>query len=243
MLKTAYVVEDEDNIREIIKCAVESCGLAVVGFDDAVAMLERLNGLDRTGAGAEAARPENAAPSLILLDIMLPRMDGMEALRRLKADTSTSEIPVILLTAKSSETDKVSGLDAGADDYITKPFGVLELMARVRAALRRGPAGAAKGVYSHNGLTLDDARHEVTLEGETLELTLKEFELLKILMENAGCVMPRDTLLDRIWGYGYAGETRTLDMHIRSLRQKLRDDAGGSGFIATVRGVGYKFNL
>jgi two-component system alkaline phosphatase synthesis response regulator PhoP len=242
MVKTAFVVEDEENIREIIKCAVESCGLSVVGFDDAVGMFERLGSLGRPKA--ETPRQENALPSIILLDIMLPRMDGMEALRRLKAETLTAEIPVILLTAKSSETDKVSGLDAGADDYITKPFGVLELMARVRAALRHMPVSAARSdVCSHNGLTLDNARHEVTLNGEPVELTLKEFELLKILMENMGCVMPRDTLLDRIWGYGYAGETRTLDMHIRSLRQKLHDDAGGSGFISTVRGVGYKFNV
>lgn len=229
MKKIAFVVEDEDNIREIIKCAVESCGLTVTGFYDAVSMFEELR---------------HVRPDIILLDIMLPQMDGLEALKKLKTDTATAAIPVMMLTAKSSETDKVTGLDLGADDYITKPFGVLELMARIRAALRRGGAVAdAPDIYEHNGLTLDAAKHEVYRGGEKVDLTLKEFELLKTLMENKGKVMLRNTLLDKVWGYGYAGETRTLDMHIRSLRQKLNDDAGSDGYISTVRGVGYKFNL
>lgn len=227
MSKQAFVVEDEENVREIIKCALESCGLQVSGFEDAAAMFAALSSI---------------RPDIILLDIMMPGMDGLEALKALKADSANRSIPVILLTAKSSETDKVTGLDLGARDYITKPFGVLELMARVRAALRSENIPDKKTVYEHNGLILDIARHEVFLNGEKIELTLKEFDLLKILMENRGNVLTRNSLLDTVWGYGYSGETRTLDMHIRSLRQKLCDGPSDDGYIATVRGVGYKFN-
>lgn len=228
MQKQAFVVEDDENIREIIRCSLESCGLRVTGFEDAVEMFGTLS---------------NHLPDIILLDLMLPRMDGLDALKQLKADARSSHIPILILTAKSSETDKVAGLDLGADDYITKPFGVLELMARVRAALRRasGAAGSSP-VCEACGLRLDSARREVTLNGGKIELTLKEFELLRLLMANADRVMTRNEILDEVWGYGYSGETRTLDMHIRSLRQKLGDDAGDDGFIATVRGVGYKFN-
>lgn len=226
MPQTAFVVEDEENIREVIKCALESCGMDVIGFEEAEQMF--------------AAMEENR-PSLILLDIMLPGMDGLAALRQIKSGTS-SHVPVILLTAKSSETDKVTGLDLGADDYITKPFGVLELMARVRAALRHTQSNVAtQSVLSSHGICLDKERHEVTLHGQTVELTLKEFELLKLLMENIGKAMTRNTLLDHVWGYGYAGETRTLDMHVRSLRHKLGMHNNGEHFITTVRGVGYKF--
>lgn len=227
MDKTAFVVEDDENIREIVKYALESCGIKVTGFDSAVAMFGALPG-DK--------------PDIILLDIMLPKMDGLEALRRLKANEATASVPVILLTAKSSEMDKVTGLDLGADDYITKPFGVLELMARVRAALRHEAPGEKTEEFSFGGLNLDTARHEVRLNGKKIELTLKEFELLRLLMKNAGHVMKRDVLLDAIWGKGYSGETRTLDMHIRSLRQKLGDGAG-RGYISTVRGIGYKFDV
>jgi two-component system alkaline phosphatase synthesis response regulator PhoP len=228
MDKTAFVVEDDENIREIVKYALESCGMRVTGFDSAVKMFGSL--------------PDDR-PDIILLDIMLPEMDGLEALRRLKADEATASVPVILLTAKSSEMDKVTGLDLGADDYITKPFGVLELMARVRATLRHDSPGEKTEEFSLGGLELDTARHEVRLNGERIELTLKEFELLRLLMKNAGHVMKRDVLLDAIWGRGYSGETRTLDMHIRSLRQKLGDDAGRGGYISTVRGIGYKFEV
>lgn len=228
MQKQAFVVEDDENIREIIRCALESCGLSVTGFEDAVEMFGAF---------------EKRLPDIILLDLMLPRMDGLDALKQLKADARSSHIPVLILTAKSSETDKVAGLDLGADDYITKPFGVLELMARVRAVLRRasGTAGSTS-VCETRGLRLDSARRTVTLAGEKIDLTLKEFELLRLLMGNADRVMTRNEILDEVWGYGYSGETRTLDMHIRSLRQKLGDDAGDDGFITTVRGVGYKFN-
>lgn len=228
MQKQAFVVEDDENIREIIRCALESCGLRVTGLEDAVEMFGTL---------------AKQLPDIILLDLMLPRMDGLDALRQLKADARTSHIPVLILTAKSSETDKVAGLDLGAEDYITKPFGVLELMARVRATLRRSSGVAGKQpVCESRGLRLDSARREVTLNGEKIDLTLKEFELLRLLMGNADRVMTRNEILDEVWGYGYSGETRTLDMHIRSLRQKLGDDARDDGFITTVRGVGYKFN-
>lgn len=226
MAKTAFVVEDEENIREVIKCALESCGLQVAGFEEAEPMLREL---------------ERGARDLILLDIMLPGMDGLAALRQLKSGPA-GHVPVILLTAKSSETDKVAGLDFGADDYITKPFGVLELMARVRAALRHGgQPDTARDVLASGGIRLDKARHEVSLNGEPVELTLKEFELLELLMENEGKAMTRNMLLDHVWGYGYAGETRTLDMHVRSLRQKLGENGASGRFITTVRGVGYKF--
>lgn len=230
MEKHAYVVEDEENIRELIKCTLESCGLSVRGFESAPPMLRDLG-------------QEPVLPDIILLDVMLPEMDGLEALRRIKGNRRTSGVPVILLTAKSGELDKVNGLDLGAEDYVTKPFGVLELMARVRAVLRRGTqAQEPGGVLTRGALTLDVGRHEVTLGGEKIELTLKEFELLRTLMENAGRAMARNELLDRVWGYGYAGETRTLDMHIRSLRAKLHENADAAGFISTVRGVGYRFN-
>lgn len=228
MQKLVFVVEDDENIREIIRCALESCGLAVRGFEDAVEMFGAI---------------VKDTPDLILLDLMLPKMDGLDALKRLKADVRYSHIPVLILTAKSSEIDKVTGLDLGADDYITKPFGVLELMARVRATLRRSTGLPESEVTcSARGLCLDPVRHEVKLHGKQVNLTLKEFELLHLLMVNAGRVITRNEILDKVWGYGYTGETRTLDMHIRSLRQKLGDSVEKEGFITTVRGIGYKFN-
>lgn len=219
-------MDDEENIREIVKCALESSGIGVMGFENAASMFESIN---------------KTVPDLILLDIMLPGIDGLEALRKLKSSSETKNIPVIMLTAKGSEIDRVTGLDLGADDYIVKPFGVLELMARARAALRRiSKTGETKTVFEHNGIVLNTEYHEVSQNGEPVELTPKEFELLKMLMENEGKAMARNVLLDTVWGYGYIGETRTLDMHIRSLRQKLRDNDGK--YIKTVRGIGYKFN-
>lgn len=188
MSKQAFVVEDDDNIREIVRYSLESCGLTVIGFDDAVSMLEQL---------------KKTTPDLIMLDIMLPMMDGLEALKRIRLSAQTAKVPVILLTAKSSEIDKVTGLDMGADDYITKPFGVLELMARVRAVLRHGAAEQNfNDIYEINNLMLDSSRHEVYLSGKKIDLTLKEFDLLKLLMRHAGKVIGRNTLLDDVWGYG-----------------------------------------
>lgn len=226
MERQAFVVDDEENIREIVRCALESCGISVIGFEDAVSMLRTL---------------KTNIPDIILLDIMLPNMDGFEALKRIKQYSPASSVPVIMLSAKGAETDRVAGLDLGADDYIVKPFGVLELMARVRAALRRaGGSHERKTVFEENGIRLDTESHEVEKDGTSVELTLKEFELLKLLMENVGKAMARNILLDKVWGYSYIGETRTLDMHIRSLRQKLHDNDGR--YISTVRGIGYKFN-
>lgn len=226
MQKQAFIVDDEENIREIVKCALESSGIVVMGFENAALMFESI---------------KKTVPDLILLDIMLPEIDGFETLRRLKSNTDTKDIPVIMLTAKGSEIDRVTGLDLGADDYIVKPFGVLELMARARAALRRNnKSEEIKTVFEHNGIVLNTEFHEVRQKGEIVELTPKEFELLKILMENEGKAMTRNVLLDTVWGYGYIGETRTLDMHIRSLRHKLSDSEGK--YISTVRGIGYKFN-
>lgn len=225
MQKRAFIVDDEENIREIVRCALESSGIEVTGFENVPLMFESI---------------KKNVPDLILLDIMLPGIDGLEALRKLKSNTDTKDIPVIMLTAKGSEIDRVTGLDLGADDYIVKPFGVLELMARARAALRRTNKNEeVKTVFEHNGIVLDTELHEVRQNGKIVELTPKEFELLKILMENAGKAMARNVLLDTVWGYGYIGETRTLDMHIRSLRHKLSDSEGR--YISTVRGIGYKF--
>ncbi len=228
MSQRIYVTEDDDNIRELLRCTLESYGYEVETFESAPPMLERV---------------QTQLPDLILLDIMMPEMDGTEALRRLKASQKTRAVPVIMLTAKSSEVDKVRGLDLGADDYITKPFGLLELAARVRAALRRGQEEKEPGdhVIRIGDIVLDIDNHEVTQDGQPLELTLKEFELLRLLTQNASRVVPREELLNEIWGYDYVGETRTLDMHIKTLRAKLSDDAEHPRYIKTVRSVGYKF--
>ena len=179
-------------------------------------------------------------PSLVLLDLVLPDLPGEEVCRRLRAHAHTADIPVIMLTVKDSETDKVIGFETGADDYITKPFSVRELIARVKALLRRAaPQNEEEGILHVGGLTIDVGNYEAFRNGEKLSLTLKEFELLKLLVLSRGKVLTRDFLLDRIWGYEFYGETRTVDVHIRHIRQKLGDD---QYMIETVRGVGYKFN-
>lgn len=224
-----YLVEDDENIRELVKCTLESFAYEVSAFETAEEMLSQ--------AG-------KSLPDLILLDIMLPGMDGIAALRALKADPKTEPVPVIMLTAKNSEIDKVRGLDLGADDYIGKPFGILELTARVRTALRRQEKKAAPvppAVITAGDLCIDDQKHRVTQNGEPVELTLKEYQLLKTLAENRDRVMPREELLNVIWGIDFAGETRTLDMHIKSLRAKLSDNPDSPKYIKTVRGVGYLF--
>ena len=220
-----YVAEDDDNIREILRCTLDSYGYATRVFDSAPQLLE-------------AVREQ--LPDLILMDIMMPGMDGLQALRLLKQERRTAGVPVIFLTAKSSEIDKVKGLDLGAEDYITKPFGLLELAARVRAALRRQPPERQHILRGGDiGVDVDD--HAVTRAGQPLELTLKEFELLRILIANRERVVPREELLNEIWGYDFAGETRTLDMHIKTLRAKLGDDVEHPRYIKTIRAVGYKF--
>ena len=228
MSQTIFITEDEENIRELLRCTVESFGYSAECFECAEDLFERM---------------KTFVPSLLLLDIMLPGMDGLAALQKIKKNPATIGLPVLMLTAKASELDKVRGLDLGAEDYITKPFGVLELSARIRTALRRTKVveeQPAEPVIESGIVKLDTLNHEVFAEGKKIELTLKEFELLHLLMKNQK-VVSREELLCGVWGYDYVGETRTLDMHIKTLRKKLCDNAEDSRFIKTVRGVGYKF--
>lgn len=222
------IIDDEEHIVELIRYNLQSAGY------DAV---EAYNGAD----GIRLAKEEK--PVLILLDVMLPVMDGLEVCRNLRRDDATKSIPIIMLTAKSEEIDKILGLELGADDYITKPFSVRELLARIKAVLRRTATEAEESTtYSFSDVVIDYDKHLVTKNNEKVDLTLKEYELLDILIKNRGKVLKRDLLLDKIWGYEYVGETRTVDVHIRHLRQKLEDDDKNPAFIETVRGIGYRFN-
>ena len=218
-----YCVEDERNIRELIVYTLESSGLPAKGVENGDELFTELDSHQAT---------------LILLDIMLPGEDGLEILSKLKASEVTKDIPVIMVTAKGAEYDKVKGLDCGADDYITKPFGMMEFIARVRAVLRRtGREDKDNATLQIGDLQILVQQHQVLVAGPKVTLTLKEFELLKFLMENQGIVLSRDRLLGHVWGYDFDGETRTVDVHIRTLRQKL----GPCGeLIETVRGVGYR---
>lgn len=221
-----YVVEDEQNIRELLLYALSANGFDARGFE---------------AAGPFYAALAEAPPALVVLDIMLPGEDGFAILRRLRKDEKTARLPVMMLTARDSEYDKVAGLDAGADDYLTKPFGVMELVARVKALLRRANTGAdgrAPAEISAGGITLVPQKRAVLAGGKSIALTAKEFDLLALLLAAPGVVFSRDFIMDSIWGYNYAGETRTVDVHIRSLRAKLGAAGGG---IETVRGVGYRF--
>ena len=216
-----YIVEDDANIREIESFALKNSGFAVEAFACAK---DFYNGLLK--------RP----PDLVLLDIMLPDEDGLIVLGKLRSGAGTRKLPVILVTAKTTEVDKVKGLDGGADDYMTKPFGVLELNSRVKALLRRSTQDSAAEELSVGEITLDMARRAAYVAGKPCGLTYKEFELLHLLLVNAGIVLKRDLLMERIWGIDFEGESRTLDMHIGTLRRKL----GESGVhIKTVRNVGY----
>lgn len=220
-----YCVEDDAGIRELVVYTLQNTGMEAKGFADGAALFAAL-------------RTEK--PSLLLLDIMLPGEDGVAILRRLRAMQQTASLPVILLTAKNTEYDKVVGLDAGADDYIAKPFGMMELVARIRAVLRRAQAGgAADGArpLTAGDIRVDERAHTVHVGGQEVQLTLKEYQLLCLLMKNRGAVLTRDVLLENIWGYGNESETRTVDVHIRTLRQKL---GSGGALIETVRGVGYR---
>lgn len=216
-----YCVEDEKNIRELLVYTLRSTGFEAKGLESGDELFRKL--------GEEL-------PELILLDIMMPGEDGYTILEKLKRMPEVRDIPVIMVTAKGAEFDKVRGLDLGADDYITKPFGMMEFVSRVKAVLRRG-GPRPQDQLIHGPIEIRIGRHEVLENGRKVELTLKEFELLRYLMENKGIVLSRDQLLTRIWGYDFDGETRTVDVHIRTLRQKL----GASGScIETVRGVGYR---
>ena len=217
-----YCVEDDDNIRELVIYTLETTGLKARGFADGSAFMEAL-AFD--------------TPELILLDIMLPGDDGLELLKKLKSSPKTKGIPVIMVTAKGSEYDKVVGLDSGADDYVTKPFGMMELVSRIKAVLRRSGKVEDRMDMETSGVHVDVKKHEVTVDGKAVALTLKEFELLEKLMRNQGIVLTRDQLLTEIWGYDFDGETRTVDVHIRTLRQKLGEKGE---IIQTVRGVGYR---
>ena len=219
-----YCVEDDSNIRDLVVYTLETTGYKARGFEDGKACMEAL---------------ASETPELILLDIMLPGEDGMSILGRLKASPETRDIPVIMVTAKGAEYDKVMGLDSGADDYVTKPFGMMELISRIKAVLRRvsKDVGEGEGLLMCGNLMMDGKKHEVKVDGSVVTLTLKEFELLKQLLKHPGIVLTRDQLLEDIWGYDFGGETRTVDVHVRTLRQKL-GDAGE--YIETVRGVGYR---
>ncbi len=217
-----YLLEDDDSIRKLVIYTLESQGFKVMGFDTPLAFWHCM---------------EKVVPDLLMLDIMLPEEDGITILRKLRAAPSTSRLPVIILTARTSEYDRVEGLDAGADDYISKPFGMMELVARVRAVLRRTQQSAMDQVYTVGMLTVCPARHEVLVDGCSTELTYKEFQLLCLFVENQGRVLTREFLLDKVWDLGTERENRTLDVHIRTLRVKL----GRAGsLIQTVRGVGYR---
>ena len=224
MGKWIYYVEDDTSIRELVLYALKTAEFQVMGFENAASFYKRM---------------KEQQPDLILLDIMLPDEDGVSILKKLKSRPDTENIPIIMMTAKSSEYDKVLGLDSGADYYITKPFGVMELISRVKAVIRRSDRskGSAGEVLKIGELVLDEQKHEVYARGQAVSLTFKEFELLSYLMKNRGLVLSRDKILNTIWNYEYEGESRTVDVHIGSLRQKL----GTCGdFIKTIRGIGYK---
>ena len=220
-----YLVEDDDNIRELVVYALTSTGMDAEGFALPLDFWEAVR---------------RQTPSLVLLDIMLPEEDGLSILQRLRHDEATADVPVIMLTAKASEIDKVRGFELGADDYIPKPFGVMELVARVKARLRSrtvSTQSAAPAEYCVGELTVSPAKHQVKVGGEKISLTLKEYEMLCLLLENRNIVLTRDQILNTVWGYAFDGESRTVDVHIRTLRQKL----GPCGeVIETVRGVGYR---
>ena len=216
-----YCVEDDNAIRDLMLYTLGASGFQAKGFPDSTFFWQAMT---------------EEKPELILLDIMLPGEDGITILKKLRAGAATANIPIIMATAKGSEFDKVIGLDTGADDYLVKPFGMMEMIARIKAVMRR-TAPKTDQVLTCGDIVLDETRHIVTVDGKQVVLTLKEYELLKLLMENAGQVFTRDILLSRIWGQDYLGETRTVDVHIGTLRTKL---AKGGEKIETVRGVGYK---
>lgn len=225
-----FAVEDEVHIQQLIKYNLESSGYRVLTFDTGEDLLNAC---------------KSSLPDLFLLDIMLPGMDGLEVCRQLRGNSRTKSIPIIMLTAKSEEFDKVLGLELGADDYITKPFSIRELLARVKAIFRRittNTTDVDADIIKHDDITIDCTRHEVYKNGTFLEMPLKEFELLKLLVLNKGKVLSRDMLLEKVWGFDYYGETRTVDVHIRYLRQKIEEDDSNPKYIETVRGIGYRFN-
>ena len=224
--KKVLIVDDEEHIRELIKF-----NLKKEGYDIEVAV----NGTEALNIIREIKF------DLILLDLMLPEIDGLEVCKEIRRNEETSDIPVMMITAKGEEFDKVLGLELGADDYITKPFSIRELMARVKALLRRSNVKKEENIIKFGDVVVNFKTREVTKGTQNVELTLKEFELLKLLIKNKGNILTRELLLDQIWGYEYIGETRTVDVHIRHLRKKIESDDKNPQYIQTIRGVGYKF--
>ena len=217
-----YILEDDKNIQEIESYAIKGNGYDVCAFDDAQAF-------DR---GMQERKPD-----LLLLDVMLPGEDGLSVLKRIRSNKDTKELPVILVTAKDSEIDTVRGLDLGADDYLTKPFGVMELVSRIKAIMRRIRPSSDDAVLRYKNIYLDQDRRICLVDGENVELTYKEYELLRMFLFNLGIVLTREIIMETVWGTDFAGESRTVDMHIRTLRKKLKE---AGSLIITVRNVGYK---
>lgn len=217
-----YCLEDDDNIRELVLYALRNAGYQAAGFSIPQEFFD----------GLKAEQPD-----MILLDIMLPEESGLSILKKIRIGAKTKEIPVIMLTAKGSEFDKIQGLDSGADDYVSKPFGVMELISRIKAVMRRFHPASAESELLVANIRMNVEKHQVFVDEQPVELTYKEFEMLQCFMENPGLVYTRDKLLERVWGYEFDGETRTVDVHIRTLRQKV--DPPGQ-YIQTVRGIGYR---
>src|SRR5215475_9686494 len=223
------VVDDEQSYRDALSVALQREGFAVDTAADGIEAIERF---------------EISRPALVLLDVMLPRVSGIDVCREIR---KRSKVPIIMVTAKSSEIDTVVGLEVGADDYVTKPYRLRELVARIRAVLRRTPTEEANEVSGEalevGDVLLDPQRHEVKIRGESVSLPLKEFELLELLLQNAGRVLTRDQLIDRVWGADYVGDTKTLDVHIKRLRAKVEPEPSKPARIVTIRGLGYKYEL
>jgi len=222
MKQSIFVVEDDQSIREMLEYALLAAGYETMCFDNSEDFLVQLN---------------RSIPALVVLDIMLPGEDGITTLKKLRQDTKTKKIPVIMLTAKTAEIDRIRGLDLGADDYISKPFSILEVISRIRAVLRRFEQGLELSEIRLGDISLFEEKRKVLVKNNEIYLTFKEFELLHYLMRNKGIVLSRDQLLNQVWGFDYSGETRTVDMHIKTLRQKLGD---ANTLIKTIRNVGYK---
>jgi len=225
-MKLVYCLEDDEGIRELVSCALKSGGYEPVGFGTAKQFFEQI---------------QKELPELIILDIMLPDENGISILKNLKGNIAYSKIPIIMLTAKTAEIDKVVALETGADDYITKPFGIMEFLSRVKAVLRRVNKNEeiSDSIFVLNDLSVDTQKRIVLYKESEIYLTLKEFDLLVYLLKNKDLVVSRSDILEKIWGFNYQGETRTVDMHIKTLRQKL-ESSGCIDMIQTVRGIGYK---